>query len=390
MVLHRAALADWKAGDKTEPEPKPPRKARYLVESATVEALQEVLRDDADGQALYAPLGKVLVRQDELSEFLAGMDKYSGQGQRPRRLPPSLQRREVLRSTDRPRLVRANSWSACLLGGIQPEPIQRIATEAVDDGLLPTHDARRAAATGDGEDRGADRSTRDTYRDHVPRTGGAQTGADERQGILIAVALHRDAHAAREDINALARVMAAMPDASPRLQSTFGKWPGLFARLCLTFHLIEVAAAGVRGEIGPPIAVVPAEIAARRPALHARDPRAEPTARREPSSSTPEQTDHAAWIAGYILAHRLERIAARDIVQSYRLLRAPEGPSTVQGFCLPPVAAGLRLTNHASAAVRPLTLWAMPVAAGRARIRSTWFALRSRWRPAAVGDRAAA
>ena len=37
----------------------------------------------------------------------------------------------------------------------------------------------------------------------------------------MAVVLHRDAHAAREDIDALARVMAA-PDASPRLQSTFG------------------------------------------------------------------------------------------------------------------------------------------------------------------------
>ena len=76
MALHRAALAAWKAGDKTDAEPTPPRKARYLVESATIEALQEVLRDDDDGK-LFAPQGKVLVRQDELSEFLAGMDKYS-------------------------------------------------------------------------------------------------------------------------------------------------------------------------------------------------------------------------------------------------------------------------------------------------------------------------
>ena len=36
------------------------------------------------------------------------------------------------------------------------------------------------------------------------------------------------------------------------------------------------------------------------------------------------QTAHAAWIASYISANGLARIAARDIVQSYRPIRAPE------------------------------------------------------------------
>ncbi len=90
MVAHRAALAAWKAGDKTDEEPTPPRRPRYLVESATIEALQEVLRDDEDGKQ-FAPQGKVLCRQDELSEFLAGMDKVlDQQRQRPRRIPPRL------------------------------------------------------------------------------------------------------------------------------------------------------------------------------------------------------------------------------------------------------------------------------------------------------------
>jgi hypothetical protein len=71
------AHAAWKeAGGETVPEPKTPPRDRFLVESATIEALQEVLRDDAGGK-LRAPLGKVLVRQDELEEFLANMDKYS-------------------------------------------------------------------------------------------------------------------------------------------------------------------------------------------------------------------------------------------------------------------------------------------------------------------------
>jgi hypothetical protein len=37
-----------------------------------------------------------------------------------------------------------------------------------------------------------------------------------------------------------------------------------------------------------------------------------------------EQTSHAQWIAGHILAHRMERITSRDIVRAYRDLRPPE------------------------------------------------------------------
>ncbi len=122
--------------------------------------------------------------------------------------------------------------------------------------------------------------------------------------------------------------MAAMPDTSPRLQSTFGKWPGLFARLCLTFHLIEVAAARARGEIGPTADVVSLDIAARVRS-YMRQILAPNLLRAEAIIFATKQTDHAAWIAGYILANRLDRIAARDIVQDYRQLRAPEQRDTL-------------------------------------------------------------
>ena len=59
--------------------------------------------------------------------------------------------------------------------------------------------------------------------------------------------------------------MEAMPDASSRLASTFGKWSGLFARLCLAFHLTEAAASRVRtpGGLHPLLHVVTAETANR-------------------------------------------------------------------------------------------------------------------------------
>jgi hypothetical protein len=157
------------------------------------------------------------------------------------------------------------------------------------------------------------------------------------EGYTVAVALHTDAHAAREDIDALARVMAAMPDASSRSASTFGKWPGLFARLCLTFHLIEIAAARVRGETAPAIDVVTADTAARV-RRYMRAVLAPSLLRAEALMFGTVQTEHAARIANYILAHRLDRVTAREIVRSYRTLRPPEERgtlnSTMDALCL--------------------------------------------------------
>jgi monomeric isocitrate dehydrogenase len=36
------------------------------------------------------------------------------------------------------------------------------------------------------------------------------------------------------------------------------------------------------------------------------------------------QAGHAQWIAGFILAKRLERVTTRDVVRAYRALRGPE------------------------------------------------------------------
>ena len=140
MRTHKAAHATWKriGRDLGEPEPVAPKLDRYMVEATTVEALSEVLRDDEEARQ-NAPQGKVLVRQDELSEWLAGFDRYRASG------TGGSDRGAYLRLYNGSRhyvdrIARGSfavsSWSACIIGGIQPEPIQRIARDAADDGLL--------------------------------------------------------------------------------------------------------------------------------------------------------------------------------------------------------------------------------------------------------------
>ena len=332
MKDYKAKLKEWKKGDQGDEEPVAPRKDRYLVENATIEALSEVLRDDAGGK-MTSPLGKVLVRQDELSEFLANLDKYTPNGK------GSADRGSYLRlynggrfSIDR--IIRGSfvipNWSGCLLGGIQPEPIQRIATEADNDGMLQRFMFDVPPPQSDGVDRAPDWPAIYAYRDLFPFLAALRPGkikyGEEPERIAV-TGFHVNAYAAQDDVRALIKYVTAL-DSSKRLESAAGKWGGLFARLCLTFHLVEIAAARSRNEIGPHPESVSADIA-ERVRRYMREVLAPHLMRADALMFNTEDTDHAAWVAGYILARNLDKITARDIVQDRKALRAPEKRQTL-------------------------------------------------------------
>lgn len=116
-----------KAEQADNPEPKQPRLA---VGDATVEGLQVVLADSPHG---------ILAKYDELTGWFGAMDKYNpGKGS-------AADRAFWLEaynggSYSVTRVVRGSSvipnLSIGLLGGIQPEPLRKIAAESADDGLI--------------------------------------------------------------------------------------------------------------------------------------------------------------------------------------------------------------------------------------------------------------
>ena len=145
---------------------------------------------------------------------------------------------------------------------------------------------------------------------------------------LSHVTLSDEAHAAREDITTLATALAAMPDTSLQLQSVFGKWPGTFARLCLVYHLIEVAGAPLRGFV-PPIQRVVSGYTANHVRDYMRTVLAPMQIRADHLMFSTRMDRHAAWIADYILARGLNRIVVSQILASYRPLRAPDHRGTL-------------------------------------------------------------
>jgi hypothetical protein len=326
MRRHKADLAAWKkaGADETE-KPRTPRMARWMVEGTTVEALTEILRDDE--KAAYTALArKVLIRQDELSEWVGAMDRYRSGGN------GGSDRGAYLRlynggSYVVDRIGRGyipiSSWSACIVGGIQPDPLRRIANQTHDDGLLQRFMLIVPSTHTEGEDRRPDRTAMDRYSALFPALA-AMHPEVMRGEERLAFTLHADAHGHREQNDQLARAVMALPDISGRIKAALGKWPGLFSRLALVFHLMEQADARASGEAMSPLSPVVQEATARRVAGLMKDVLLPHLFRAESVIGESAGTGHARWIAGFILSQGCTRITARDISRGYKPLRAPE------------------------------------------------------------------
>jgi hypothetical protein len=363
---YSAAVVRWKvdhkawkeAGSDLANEPRPPRLERYMVEGTTMEALSEALRDDIEARQ-HAPAAKILVRQDEMSEWLASFDRYrsggSGGADRGAYLRLYNGGRYTVDRIGRGAFAIPN-WSACFVGGIQPGPIQRVAQSAAEDGLLqrfcfcvPSHQAA-------GEDKEPDYEAQKAYEAIVAslttlRPARAVVGSKHRP-----VVLHADAHAHREATVELGRALAAMPDTSERLKAAYGKWPGLWARIALTFHLICHAHARATGEAILPIGVLP-EATARMASEYIEQILLPHLQRADALMYRTKQSGHTRWIACFILSREIKRITVRDVVQAYGALRQPDDRRELQSVMEGLVAVGWLRPEERDDLTRPITAW---------------------------------
>jgi hypothetical protein len=359
MRIYKAAVKAAKA-DKTgeTPEPTHPRLDRYLVENTTTEALSEILRED-DGARQRAPGRKVLVRQDEMSEFFANLDRYRAGGN------GGGDRGAYLRlynggpySTDR--IGRGSfsvpNWSATFLGGMQPGPIQNIAKNATEDGLLQRFLYVVPGPQKPGADRKQWAEAQGRYEALFPALAGMHPPRTPDGKHIQVVVFHADAHQHREAVDTMAEVMALMPDTSPHLLSAYGKWPGLFARVALSFHLIELADAKAAGSESPYPLVI-SEQTARRAGAFMLEIALPHLLRAHMLMFSTTQTGHARWIAGYILAERFERITSRDLVRVYSPLKAPEAKTELGEVMASLVTVGWLEPEPPTNAAKPVHAW---------------------------------
>lgn len=308
-----------KKDEKAEAER--PRQTRKRLEDTTIEAAQEVMADSPDG---------VLIVQDELSGWFGGMDRYSNGKGRDRSFWLQAFNGGVYAYN---RVGRGagmvNNLSACVLGGIQPEPIRGIVADAHDDGLIQRlfpiilKPARLGSEDAPPTDavRAYGEAVAALTRVEVMRPVGVIDVGDRARLIFS-----DGAQRIRRELEEKHLALMAVECVSRKLAAHIGKYDGLFARLCVAFHAIENAPAGM-------IPTMITEDTARRVAefLHRFFLR-HALAFYNGVLSLSDDHDRLTAIAGYILAHKLEIVSVRDVARGDRTMRRLAKPEVIVVF----------------------------------------------------------
>jgi hypothetical protein len=295
------------AEDRKKTEP--PKQPRLMMQDTTIEAAQEILNDSPDG---------VLNYQDELSGWFGGMDKYSGGGRASQKdrafwleayngAPYSVSR--VGRGS-----VFIENLSVSILGGIQPEPIRKLADDAVDDGLLQrlVPIVLRPAVVGRDEESSAAAADYAALINNLHRLRPPKIGS-----IMQATTTLRfdgGALAVREELERKHLELQQCEAINRKLAAHIGKYNGLFARLCVVWHCVENA----KGPL--PVDITEATAKRVKAFLHGfLLPHA--LAFYTNVLGLSDDHDRLTSTAGYILAHKLDVLTNRHIQRGDRKMR---------------------------------------------------------------------
>ena len=295
------------------PEPIKPILARVIVGDATTEALVTVCRDNSEG---------VLVVHDELTGFFGAMDAYRQNGATKDRSlwlqtyngGPFMVDRASKGTTF------VSNLSASMLGGIQPEPMRRIASKLDDDGLMQRFIMLLVTNATDGMDRAPDAAAAQAWEDLVHEIYKLRDSCGEGwpESFRLSADAQKAVDAARSKITALAR----SPGVDSRLASALAKGEGQLIRLILTFHLIEDRTDHCLFRDGNvPSEYVSLTSAARVIRLYFNLIVPSMYAFYGDLVGVSPTHEHARWVAGFILASGSVTISERDISRAYRSLR---------------------------------------------------------------------
>jgi len=342
MQKFMAEKAEYEALPKEEKAAvQRPKMERLRTEDVTIEAMQEILKDNEHG---------VLCLQDELSGWFGSMDKYSGAR------GSAKDRGFWLQSFNGgpavvDRVTRGTGYipnlSVSLLGGIQPSAIRKTMADAVDDGLVQRLFPIILKPAGEGQDV------------EVPPVVEAYENLIERLYAIRVYPGHASlmfddgAHAIRQQVERRHFELQATEAINPKLASHFGKLDGMFARLCVLWHCIENAGT-------PFFPSIVTEATARRVdefmrVFLLRHSYAFYTG----TLGMSDDQDAVTATAGYILSRGLTEITSRDMARGDTVMKSLEPAEVLRTFerlsalGWMEVSAGPRPTSPARGSVNP-------------------------------------
>jgi hypothetical protein len=281
-----------------------PKLSQTMLMDTTPEAAQMVLQNNPNG---------VLLFRDELSGWFGSMDKYSGSrgavADRGFWLQSFNGGRYLVNRVGRGSSSIPN-LSVSVLGGIQTELLRALVAEGVDDGLIQRifPIMLRPAVLGKDEPLPVDQ-----YDRLVERLNGMPCHL---------VQFDDAAQQIRRKLEQKHLDLMAFESVNRKLAAHIGKYNGLFARLCLLWHCIETVDTakieiGFNNTIDADTTQRVADFLHGFLLPHAISFYVD-------VAGLADDHDRLANIAGYILAHKLERITNRDIARGDRSMRKLE------------------------------------------------------------------
>lgn len=306
-----SAMAAWmrdmkdhkKSKSDDEPPPKPAN-YRLMVQDATMEKVSDLLADNDRGM--------VAVHR-ELAAWFGQMDCYrQGGGSKDQGYWLSFYDGGpmVIDRMSRESVYVPNG-SMCLIGEIQPSKMRKLAKDMPDDGLLQRFMVVMAKRF-------------NGIPPDVPVVGDALADFYALQDDLFAIQPSTDRVLLADDVLDM-RVkfeedMLELADSNilpDRMKSAVAKWVGLWCRLALTYHVIDCCQAGVH----PVNRHVSIETATAVDLFLRRFLMGHAFAFYSDLLGGGVGTDHAKWIAGYLLAGKVEQIDNRAITHAYKAWR---------------------------------------------------------------------
>lgn len=300
-------MQDWVEAGSSGPPPVP---QRLRISDITMEAAAEVCASNPHG---------ILAVQDELSGWFGGIEKYSGGKGGAKDRSFWLQAFNGGHyATDRigRKAAFVENLSISMVGGVQPDPIRRIMSDATDDGLI-----QRFFPIMLGEPvRGQDIEMPDVageYDAMIDRLH-ALKPPENWLGVQPLV-FSEDAQALRCELEAKhLDMMTAFETINKKIASHIGKYDGLFGRLALLFHCIE----HVTQTPEEPLSGVIQDDTARRAAnfLH-RFLNRHALAFYINVAGLTDDHEIITDVAGYILTRKEERVSLRTLARGTRAMR---------------------------------------------------------------------
>jgi hypothetical protein len=289
MEIHKQLSKDEKCGVP------PPPHTRIRIEDATPESIQPILRDSPNG---------VLLERDELAAFFGGIEKYAtGRGSTGATRGFFLQAYQG-GPYNWDRVGRGSghipNLSISILGGIQPNVIYNIADTGNDDGLIQRLIPILLRNNDQDIDAPVPPAT-DVYEQLIECLHNTLS-----ESFAPPLRFNDAALKVRERLAAKhLELVGAFVTLSSKFAAHIGKYNGIFARLCLIWHVIE--------HVDSPCNIIDAHTAERvAKFMHGF---MLPHAQAFYLSLLGKAKEHERLLslAGYILVHKPEYVTARDV-----------------------------------------------------------------------------